>query len=211
MILCGLFGYTVASLIKNPYVAQSAFVVENPHSDFYRDLTAIPKTKVTNAAFYKLSSEEQERFKAVFKMDTSLTGKLYDSYIGRSVDYAHRYDPGTVMSLQFDIVPFAMAPQNLKFVFYAPDPGFAVDYSRDLMASYQSLLSAKYDFIEGDEAGPSIEKGAKERIRVVFATHEENIRIGAERYLTILFLVFGFFGGCILSFIMEKIRRTDPL
>ncbi|MDY0029074.1 MAG: hypothetical protein RBR86_03930 [Pseudobdellovibrionaceae bacterium] len=210
MILCGLFGYTVASLIKNPYVAQSAFIIETPGSGFYKDLTEIPKTKVTNTAFYKLSTEEQERFKASFKMDTSLTGKLYDRYIGRIVDYGHPYDPGTILSLQYDIEPFALAPKNIKLVFYAPDRDFAVAYSQYLIDAYKGLLNAKYDFVTEDSPG-SLDTSGKEKIRIALATREENIRDDAERYLSILFLCIGFLAGCIASSVMEKCRRSETL
>jgi len=208
MILCGLFGYTVASLIKNPYVSQSAFIVENAHSDFYKDLTEIEKKKVANLVFYKLSPDEQARFKNNFKMDTSLTGKLYDEYVGRSVDYDHRYDPGTILALQFDITPFALAPQNIKFVFYAPSEGFAVSYSAHILAAYQDLLKDRYSFISEANTEPSADS-QKEIIRIVPATREENIRSDAERALTTLFLIIGFAIGCIASTVMEKIRRAD--
>ncbi|HOO50934.1 MAG TPA: hypothetical protein PLK94_06570 [Alphaproteobacteria bacterium] len=208
LILSGLFGYTLSSLIKNPYVAQSAFIVENPKSDFYRSLKAIDKKVVASKAFYALPAKEQERFKSRFKMDTSLTGKLYDRYIGRVVDYAHPYDPATVLALHFQIEPFALAPQNLKFVFRAPDRNFSIAYSQYIMDAYQELLGSSYSLIYDNQAS-LLPSPNYEPIYIKLAVHEENIREAAQIYLVILFSGLGFIFSILLCWITERLRCSE--
>ncbi|MCB1551129.1 MAG: hypothetical protein KDJ26_03915 [Alphaproteobacteria bacterium] len=210
MILSGLFGNTLGSLIKNPYVAQSVLVVDAPSSGLYRDMAVIAKKKVASTVFYNLSEEEQTRFKVFFHMDTSITGKLYDRYSGRAVDYAHPYDPATILALHFDLVPFERDSSSIKLIFSAPQPEFALSYSALIFKAYEAQIKDRYVFIyqnkEKDILSPT---DHRQHVYVRMAVSEVNTKNQAQWFFIVIFFFFFLITGGCLAVLTEKYFRTE--
>lgn len=199
ILTCAAIGYTAADMIKAPYIAKSLMIDEKGTSDgssLLALLRDIPKKTIATDVFYALPPEKQEEFKSFYHMDVSITGKMYDRYIGRTVDYQNRYDPATVLALFFSADPVPGTQNRIIITFSGNRAGDALFYTPLLMEAYRKQLVDA-----GIPAG---------QLQLIPALAEEDIREEAARICVLISALFGFLAGCIAAWMTEwLVTRED--
>ncbi|OIN85246.1 MAG: hypothetical protein AUJ12_10320 [Alphaproteobacteria bacterium CG1_02_46_17] len=203
IILSCLFGYTLAILVKNPYSAKSVFLYPSSGSNFYADISAISKKDIATQIFYGFPKDTQEHFKFLFFMDTSITGKLYNRYSGRSVDYTNRYDPATVLSLYFELLPDPDRNDQLLLTVHAPRPGYALFLSGELIHAYEQKLGKTYHF----STNPKDQRSSSpDFVQIYPAQAETNMMDSVLPIALLAFALIGLIAGSVLAITIERLK-----